>query len=270
MMTGFQRILIASHTSAPDPGLRRIAERFRAADGTTQTFHAALQDEDDTLDAIVAEAIEQRADLLVLGARTHVLASRAAMVAPCSILMAPDGVEFDARRILIPVDFSDHSRDALRTGAALAGDGEAICVFIESEDAPWHARRDEAVEHAHKLEALDSFVRSVLGSLSSVRCLAEPLERSNAVLGDAGFSLPRAIEGADIASTIERVAQRENADLIVLGTRGRSRSASILLGSVTEKLMQFSRRPVLAVKRRGSNLGLLDLLMGKARVHVPA
>ena len=67
-------------------------------------------------------------------------------------------------------------------------------------------------------------------------------------------------EGADVASTIRRVAEDRRCDLIVMGTRGRSRAASVLLGSETEQTIIESRLPVLAVKHYGARLRLLQAL----------
>ncbi|HSR32100.1 MAG TPA: universal stress protein [Anaerolineae bacterium] len=53
-------------------------------------------------------------------------------------------------------------------------------------------------------------------------------------------------EGAP-ARTILEVAGEENASLIVLGTRGPSSAAELLLGSVSVEVLRFARCPVLAV-----------------------
>ena len=45
---------------------------------------------------------------------------------------------------------------------------------------------------------------------------------------------PMFVESERIAATIHKVAEDEKVDLKVISTRGRSRSAAILLGSVTE------------------------------------
>ncbi len=53
----------------------------------------------------------------------------------------------------------------------------------------------------------------------------------------------------------------QNADLVILGTRGRGIGASILLGSVTESVLENIEVPVLAVKQKGKNLNLLGALL---------
>ncbi len=49
------------------------------------------------------------------------------------------------------------------------------------------------------------------------------------------------------ARTILEVANEENASLIVLGTRGPSSAAELLLGSVSTEVLRLARCPVLAV-----------------------
>jgi nucleotide-binding universal stress UspA family protein len=50
---------------------------------------------------------------------------------------------------------------------------------------------------------------------------------------------------------IADVAERENADLIVVGRRGRSGVAELLLGSTSHELVLHSKQPVLVVSAKG-------------------
>ena len=70
-------------------------------------------------------------------------------------------------------------------------------------------------------------------------------------------------EGTNVAHTIHRVAREQKVDLKVMATRGRSRSAPILLGSVTEGVIIEARTPVLVVKHFGARLGVLQVLMDR-------
>ena len=51
------------------------------------------------------------------------------------------------------------------------------------------------------------------------------------------------------AETIVRVAHQRGADLIVMGTHGRTGLQHVLLGSVAEKVVQLAPCPVLTVRR---------------------
>jgi nucleotide-binding universal stress UspA family protein len=57
----------------------------------------------------------------------------------------------------------------------------------------------------------------------------------------------RGLKGEE-AQTILDVAREEAADIIVVGPRGLGRLAGLLVGSVTDKLVQLSDRPVLVVR----------------------
>jgi len=54
--------------------------------------------------------------------------------------------------------------------------------------------------------------------------------------------------GEEIAAVISRIAAEENADLIVMGTRGLSGVKRLLLGSVAESLLRMADRPVMLVR----------------------
>jgi nucleotide-binding universal stress UspA family protein len=53
-----------------------------------------------------------------------------------------------------------------------------------------------------------------------------------------------------VAHAIAEAAEKDGADLIVVGTRGHSAIGGLLLGSVTERLLKIAPCPVLAVPAR--------------------
>ena len=56
------------------------------------------------------------------------------------------------------------------------------------------------------------------------------------------------LAGSDPADTIIEAAEEQGADTIVIGNRGLGTLSALILGSVSEKLIQSSRVPVLVVK----------------------
>jgi nucleotide-binding universal stress UspA family protein len=139
-------------------------------------------------------------------------------------------------RVLCPIDFSDCSRQALDHAAAVARQyGSTIAALIVVPPAtplipagelgphPLYVLSDEDVERLRK--QLEKFVTD-----SAVRV---PFTASVA-------------EG-NVVSWIVRRASDLPADLIVMGTHGRSGFERLLLGSVTERVLMKAPCPVLTV-----------------------
>jgi nucleotide-binding universal stress UspA family protein len=55
------------------------------------------------------------------------------------------------------------------------------------------------------------------------------------------------LEGHRPAEVIATAAEREDADLVCIASRGRSRLPRLLLGSVSQEMLLRSKRPVLVI-----------------------
>ena len=253
----FNNIVAAvGDTSGPD--LHTQANLLRTTSGTVEDFHAGASNPRAALDELLTHVISRNADLLVVGARRHHLAQRAAMLAPCSVLMVPDGAALSLDRLLVPVDFSETSELALREAARIASHaGSSVTVVaVESDEDPWLDWKDYPERYQQEL---DEFVNRVSGPGHGFDCLVEPEHRLDP--GEPAGSGLDGFEGARTAASILDVAERLGSTLIVAGTRGRTQAAAIFLGSVVEKIIHHSPVPVLAVKRPGHQLGLLEGLL---------
>jgi nucleotide-binding universal stress UspA family protein len=203
-------------------------------------------------DRLLGFAAEQEIDLILLGHRPDhppgrgSLVRRLAMQAPCSIWIVPHGSLLSLKHILVPVDFSEHAADAMRVAASMArlcGEAECLALHVFSNEAVLTYEEDDPVLLGQKEEAFEQFMAPIDCRDVTVTPLFE--------------------EGTNVAHTIHRVAQEQNVGLKVMTTRGRSRSATILLGSVTEGVIIEARTPVLVVKHFGARLGVLQVLMDR-------
>lgn len=66
------------------------------------------------------------------------------------------------------------------------------------------------------------------------------------------------VKRGDAAREIVRFAEQEHIDLIVMATHGRTGLLHILVGSVTEKVVRYSRIPVLTVRPQHDSGSLLE------------
>jgi len=68
-------------------------------------------------------------------------------------------------------------------------------------------------------------------------------------------------EGKNPGVIILEFAREIDADMILLGSRGRTTSAAILLGSTAEKLIHANKYlPMLIFKKKGETMGFFDAL----------
>jgi nucleotide-binding universal stress UspA family protein len=140
-------------------------------------------------------------------------------------------------RILCPVDLSQFSRDALHHALALA---------------KWYAAQ---VTVCHVYSALQPLL-PVTGMPGNEPLpppvqpddIAEEVRRFCApLLTDSGQSVEIVLREGNATKEIVLLAEQLGADLLVLGTHGRSGFEHLFLGSVTEKVLRTTRVPVMTV-----------------------
>jgi len=142
------------------------------------------------------------------------------------------------RKILVPIDFSTPSDEALNYAADLATTLGASVVVVHVIHEPFIAggEWDLYVRDASEMrEQLFSDVRSRLSAI-----VAAFERRGLRVTTDIRFGPPR--EG------IVNAAAAAEADLIVMSTHGHSGLHHLLLGSVVEHVIRAAHCPVLAVR----------------------
>lgn len=197
-------------------------------------------------------AMEYRADLIVMGThgRTgldHILlgstAERVLTMAPCPVLTIRAPKDSEARQdqspitfkqIVVPIDFSDCSLDALECGIQLAGDfGAALTLLHVLEPALYDD--DGTLRQAGKRERLDERIDPQLTPYM------------NAIQA-AGVPVRAAVRGGIPADSILEFVRASRSDLIVMGTHGRRGISHVMRGSVAEAVLRRSPCPVLVVR----------------------
>jgi nucleotide-binding universal stress UspA family protein len=78
--------------------------------------------------------------------------------------------------------------------------------------------------------------------------MKKEFERWCKPLKDSGVGYQTVMEDGRPASVIAGVAERDDADVIVVARRGRGGVAELLLGSVSHELALHSKRPVLLIE----------------------
>jgi nucleotide-binding universal stress UspA family protein len=204
------------------------------------------------------------ADLIVIGTQglsglKHLLlgsvAERTIRIAPCPVLTvglaAGGSTTPDARpwssppekiaakeihRILVPVDFSEHSERALEAAIALATAFGAEVHLLHS----YQIYPDTISLYGIVVpESLERDLRA-----AALKRLSESRDKVRA----AGCKVEQHVTASVPVDAIAQMAERFEPDLIVIGTRGLGGFKHALLGSVAERTIRTAKCPVLSVK----------------------
>jgi nucleotide-binding universal stress UspA family protein len=146
------------------------------------------------------------------------------------------------RKIVIAIDFSPASKRAFRYAVELAEQlsAEIIAVFVKDADDLAIAIRQNIPVRRSEVGKLKKKVEDVL------RGHFQSLTENTKTNGSVRFTIA---EGHP-AEQVLKIAGKENADLIVSGTRGHSLASSLLLGSTARELIIHSKCPVLTFNDR--------------------
>lgn len=144
-------------------------------------------------------------------------------------------------KILVPTDFSEDSKLALSYAVELAQkfSAEIIVVHVDQPLAP--------VMVSELNPGLDVSTMNRIAEEQRLLALRE-LDQTSARLRESGVKSRGLMRVGAPFLEILNAAQSENADLIVMGTHGRTGLAHVLIGSVAERVVNKAPCPVLTIR----------------------
>jgi nucleotide-binding universal stress UspA family protein len=228
--------------------------KARLEDTVTEHFHGSPDTEvvwdveqGTPLTAFLHRARHRDVDLILVGKTPHsVLPGQLARKAPCPVLAVPASAPPQITRLLVPIDFSELAAAALDMALVVArayGVTSIVCQHVYD------------VPHAYHLAGLAD---DEIGTLLRQHAQKE-YDAFMTRFDLSGVSVkPLLTQHARVATGLQESAMAEGVDLIIMGARGRTVAAAMLLGSVTEKLLQVTSVPLWVVISKGERLGLLD------------
>ncbi|MCS7174001.1 MAG: universal stress protein [Armatimonadetes bacterium] len=205
-------------------------------------------------EAILQAAAETRADLICMG--THgrsgisrllfgSVAQHVVIHSPVPVLTVRQAVANtpEVRTVLVPVDFSPASDAALPWAELLARTFGARIVLLHVVELTY-----EELSAFSEWAGGEPLVEAVLRAAEERA--REELRARAGRLQDAEVLLHTAFGTATARHRIPEVAREVSADLVVMGTHGRTGVERILFGSVAEHVVRTSPVPVLTVRHR--------------------
>lgn len=208
---------------------------------------AVIREGEDSYQYIVDEAHKNRCTMIVMGRRGRtglkrlMMGSVTARVighAPCNVLVVPKAAKLKFRNIVVATDGSKHSISAASEAIGLAKrNSSALTVVsvVPSElmtptdiDFTMNQRELLAEKEMHEAE-------------KNARTVKEAAQRE-------GVAVKAFILSGKPADAIIETAKDTNADLIVVGSHGRTGLERLLMGSVAERVIVLAESAVLVVK----------------------
>ena len=209
------------------------------------TTYAIL--EGNPLEQLLNSSKTTKADLVVIGQDSEkkhhsILAKNLARKVKGNALVIPDTASLKLDRILVAIDFSDHSKKALETAVRINRrlDNKATIIALHVYEMPnydqfkinrsWTDYNHIISQHKH--DAFNKFMSDF-----------NPEDRSfietQLVVKDLPGTARYILEAIDSTKT----------DLIIMGAKGHSKVELLLMGSVTERLLTLNKKvPTLIVK----------------------
>jgi universal stress protein E len=195
-------------------------------------------------EAILSMAGELQADLIVLGPHAQqdltarlfgTTADRVVRESRLPVLIAQGRLD-SLDNVVIATDFSDAAAHATHFAARIAA---AL------------RERDGSARSLHLLH-VDAVLEQIAGHVWEAGAIVKRLTAAAGMLRDADADLQvstHAVAADDAAGRIRDWAAQHSADLIIMGTTGRTRPGQILLGSVATRVARTASCPVLLVPR---------------------
>ena len=166
------------------------------------------------------------------------------------MLFIPEAASTDIQKLLLPVDFSHHAALGLGLALGLQQKSGVKIALVNVYHIP--------IGYYRTGKTYEEFA-SIMKGFAEKDC--------QRFLEEYGFQpetncdfLPS--KNGDSPELVYGFATKNEADMIIIGSRGRTGIASLLMGSVAEKLVYLdSSIPIFVIKEKGENMGFLDALM---------
>jgi len=147
--------------------------------------------------------------------------------------------------ILVPVDFSVHSEEALLFAAELANHLAAPLVILHvihdpGESPGYYPQKDP--EHPHRITEIAA---EMMAEFISRIAKAHP-QLKNIVQAQT-----KLITGLPVTRILE-VAKQYDPQMVIMGSKGRTGLAHLLLGSKAEQVVRLCPSPVTIIKKKDS------------------
>lgn len=153
------------------------------------------------------------------------------------------------KNILVPIDFSKPSEYAAKMAAIIAKKTNATIYLIHMIELP-----------SGVVDMGSGSRFSIPESMLYLRKTREKVLEFKKTFFSEDITVEYFIKLNNPFEGIKKYAEKIDADLIIMGSKGHSEFEEIMIGSNTEKVVRSSKRPVIVVKRDNEKFKLKNLV----------
>lgn len=237
------------HDDMKDKLAKKIDEQMQGAIGK----YEVRIEKGDPQDMLRDWSSELEIDLLIVGNKfsgDHDVKVEKLVKKPTrSLLLIPEKKDYGIERIGVPIDFSDLSKIAVEESLRFGEITSAQLIGFHSYQVP-SGYHKSGMDHEEFAEVMEGNAKK------EAEKFFEDIDHDQQFRME--YYYDRKEEPAD---SIAQFAKKNDLDLLVLGSKGRTGAASVILGSVAKKITKIiNDRPILILKEKGKNMDLLDAL----------
>lgn len=144
------------------------------------------------------------------------------------------------KKILVPVDFSEHSEYALEVASQLAKKYNAKIVALHMMGLS-----EAVLTRDDSNEVMEAMFFMKLAEKRFEEFLEKPFME--------GIEVETTVQNYKVFKEMDRIAEELGADLIVMGSHGSSGMKEVFVGSNTEKVVRTAKVPVLVIKNKAES-----------------
>lgn len=150
------------------------------------------------------------------------------------------------KRILVPTDFSNFAENALKAAAQLARRFDAELYLMHSLELPFH------LANAEKNDIPEAIFFMKLAHQKFEEFKNKPYLQ--------GLNVIDTVEDSSTYDAVNNAVNKNEIDLVVMGSGGASGFKGFVIGSTTEKVVRHSKVPVLVIKEEMDDFKLDHLV----------
>lgn len=201
---------------------------------------------------------KQKVDLIIVGRKLRlrgsgVLPQKILRSGRVSVLFVTEDAVPVLDHILISIDFSDYSMMALNLmlhSALNRPEIKITCLHVYEVPSGYITMGESYKDFDDRMQG---FARNKYEQV---------LQDFPQLITRARLKLVRKENEDDIGELIVMEARKEQADLLVIGAKGKSAAALFIMGSVTEKILRYNdKMPLMVFKKKNESIGFLDALL---------